>query len=328
MTFAQWFALIDAIRRDHTLCQLTLDAYTEDERGAGLACFSDPTRCAYVILAGTGPGEWPDNCQGVYLTDTEQQIRALEWFTNQVASRQYRQVVASGHSKGGNKAMYLAIRAGAYVDAAVSFDGQGFSQQFQAAYADEIAQHADKITAYALDNDIVNGLLNPIAAPENRIYLTGQQHGSPYVNHAPFALLTPRSADPYRFALRRPGTQGSVGAVSVRFTDYLQTEVDPQELPGLCQLFATSLEGRLRTDLTPDQRRTILRTLVSSAYLERMVEVFYDFFHRIGVDASSREVLLMLLGFNPKDNLDFDALGALARTHIPEALHRLMKRAQ
>jgi hypothetical protein len=326
MTYAQWFVVIDAIRRDRALCQLTLDSYSTDERGARLACFSDSGNRAYVIIAGTGPGEWDDNCLGGYLADTEQQIRTLKWFTDEVIPRHYDRVVASGHSKGGNKAMYLAVQAGDSIDSAISFDGQGFSRQFLAAYADQIAEHSGKIIAYALDNDIVNGLLNPIAPPENRIYLQGESYDSVFAYHAPFALLMRRAADPYRLALRKPGAQRELGKVSVAFTDYLQTQVSPSELPSLCHFLGKSIESRTRSSLNAEQRRAELESLASSENLEPTVDLFTRFFKSIGKNVSSRDVTLLLLGYDPKEGLDIDTLAVLAKVRLPEAFREMIMR--
>ncbi len=49
------------------------------------------------------------------------------------------------------------------VDRCVSFDGQGFSNEFCEKYKEEIEKNSYKITSISAYTDPVNALLNPIA---------------------------------------------------------------------------------------------------------------------------------------------------------------------
>lgn len=367
MTFAQWFAVIDAIRRDPSLCRLRVDAYHADDRGAKMACFSaapapsTPTGGAgapptlpslpnnvakgtpghsagkpsaraaannsetygYVIFAGTGPGEWPDNCAGAYLADSEQQLRALNWFEEAVVPRGYAHVVASGHSKGGNKAMYLAIQEPETLDGAVSFDGQGFSRQFKAAYATAIDAHAGKIRAYALDNDFVNGLLNPISLPENRLFLKGAHADIPFAYHAPYSLLTPRPSDPNRLMLRPRDEQAQLGQLSVAFTDYMQSETDAHDFRHVCDFLGSLLECTTRSTWADAERRQRLVDLSQSPDLNLTAAYLADFLKRMGKNVTTRDIRLVLLGGGSEDALDAQTLAALAMAKLPAPLQDL-----
>jgi hypothetical protein len=374
MTYAHWFAVIDAIRRDDVLRRLQLAAYQDDDRGARMACFTDdgrndpaasaegqgapdsadqrgaasltgrngalgvvrpsgkrggrgaaavPMRCGYVIFAGTGTGEWPDNCAAAYLADSEQQLRALDWFEHAVVPLGFDRVVTSGHSKGGNKAMYLAVQAAEHVDATVSFDGQGFSRQFLAAYAPAIRANTGKIRAYALDNDFVNGLLNPISKPENRFYLKGEHADVPFEYHAPFSLLKPVADDPHRLMLRDATKQSQLGQVSVAFTDYMQSQADDHDLRHVCDYLGGLLECTTRSSWADGERRQRLVELSQSPDLNLTAGYLADFLKQMGRNVSVRDMRLVLLGGGTEDSLDPQTLAAIAVAKLPGALQDL-----
>lgn len=347
MTFAQWFAVVDAVRRDSDLCRVRLDAYHSDDRGAKMACFSDGDtaddaqssaaqaisaarqdktnahRRGYVILAGTGSGEWPDNCSAAYLADSEQQLRALSWFEQTVIPRGYEHTIASGHSKGGNKAMYLAVQEPDALDAVVSFDGQGFSRQFLAAYEPAIRENAGKIRAYALDNDFVNGLLNPICPAENRIFLKGEHEDIPFAYHAPFSLLAPAASDPHRLTLRAPGRQDRLGQLSAAFTDYMQSETDDHDFRHVCNYLGELLECTTRSSWADAERRQQLVELSKSPDLALTAKYLTDFLRSVGQDVTVRDVRLALLGGGTDESLDPQTLAAIAMAKLPAPLQNL-----
>lgn len=324
MSYADWFAVVDAVRRDAALCALTMDAYCMDDRGAKTACFSDAARRAYVIFSGTGAGEWDDNCIAGYMADTQQQLRALEWFEKNVAGKPYRSVVASGHSKGGNKAMYLAVHAGDALDGVVSFDGQGFSREFLAAYADDIKRNAKKIRAYALDNDFVNGLLNPISLPENRIYLAGETYDEPFAYHAPFALLHCPEPSSHRLVLRDVGPQGELGSSAPALTEYLQTVPGESDLHRICNFLGPALEVLTRSGLTDAERRARMIELSKNEDMGLTVDYLSDFFQRMGKNVTARDIVGYLFAGKPGRGLDKDDLAAKAEAKLPDKLQGLL----
>lgn len=324
MSYANWFAVVDAVRRDPVLCALRLDAYCMDERGAKMACFADAAHRAYAIFAGTGAGEWDDNCIAGYMADTEQQLRALDWFEKDVATKHYSHVVASGHSKGGNKAMYLSVHAGDALDEAVSFDGQGFSREFLAAYADDIARNAGKIRAYALDNDFVNGLLNPISLPENRIYLAGETYDEPFAYHAPFALLHRPEPSSHRLVLRDAGPQGELGRSAVDLTEYLQTVPGEADLHRICNFLGPALEVMTRSSLTDAERRARMVKLSKNEDMGLTIDYLSDFFQRQGKNVTTRDIVMYLFSGKPARGLDKDDLTAKAEETLPDKLQGLL----
>ena len=106
-TKEEWDNLIQLAAEDEQLCRLRITERKNDlQTGAKAICFYDEQKDeAVVVFAGTGYNEWRDNFTAGTQTDTKQQIDALEWFE----TLNYENITVSGHSKGGNKAMYIAV---------------------------------------------------------------------------------------------------------------------------------------------------------------------------------------------------------------------------
>lgn len=102
--------------------------------------------------------EWHDNGEGGYLSDTEQQRSALAY----IEKLPYNNITVAGHSKGGNKAQYVAILSDK-VKRGFSFNGQGFSPEFIGKYRKEIINNCHKLLSLAAENDFVYPLLPTIA---------------------------------------------------------------------------------------------------------------------------------------------------------------------
>lgn len=183
MTKEEVTTLLQDLQNDETLKTLVVDGYVNTEiRGA---CFVDPaTQEAVVVYRGTGPAyaAWDDNCQGGYLSDTDMQKEALE-FAKKTADK-YGDITVTGHSKGGNLAQYVTVVMGDQVDRCVSFDGQGFGDEFLEKYADEIAANKHKIRSVNAHNDYVNILLTAIA--DETVYLANDKKG--LLGHSPYGI--------------------------------------------------------------------------------------------------------------------------------------------
>lgn len=153
--------LLNAIEADESLKNLIIvDSVDTEIRGI---CFADPDGDAVIAYRGTGGAyaAWDDNCQGGYLSDTDMQKEALAFAEK--CAKDYDNITVTGHSKGGNMAQYITVLMGDKVDRCVSFDGQGFGDEFLEKYADEIAANKSKIRSVCAYNDYVNILLTPIA---------------------------------------------------------------------------------------------------------------------------------------------------------------------
>lgn len=166
MTGKDWQNIIQAVQNDDTLMNMTIATTHTDTAGGGgqSAIFvSESTGEAVVAFRGTAGDEWADNFIGGNVTDTPYQQNALEWYQSayQENGLDGYEITITGHSKGGNKAKYITL-LDSTVDHCVSFDGQGFSDEFMEKYADQIANRQDLIENHNVDYDFVNILLNDV----------------------------------------------------------------------------------------------------------------------------------------------------------------------
>ncbi|MDD4590772.1 MAG: DUF2974 domain-containing protein [Parabacteroides sp.] len=111
MTRAEWVEILEFIEADTELCSYTLtNGVGEDSDGLRAACFVNGNDVNVVFRATGGDDEWHDNGQGGYLSDTQCQIEALDYF-NGLPYYTSADITATGHSKGGANAMYAAVAA-------------------------------------------------------------------------------------------------------------------------------------------------------------------------------------------------------------------------
>lgn len=164
------------------------------ETGMRAACFVDdtnnPSDVNVVFRGTTSDGEWHDNGQGMYMSDTPEQIASAEYINN-LPEKYGNNLTVSGHSKGGNRAQYVTITTDR-VERCISYDGQGFSKQFVDKYNDKIMDRKSRIKSISAENDMVNTLLQPIAG--ERIYIKTKDQGGLFKifnmkNHNPCILL-------------------------------------------------------------------------------------------------------------------------------------------
>ena len=126
-------------------------------------CYKNPaTGQGIITYKGTsGYEEWRDNTLGLTQRETPLQQDALRFYNE--CSQQFDDMIVTGHSKGGNKAMYVTIAAeDDKISKCVAFDGQGFSNEFLEYYADRIVERSKKITNCAISTDFVHGLMKSI----------------------------------------------------------------------------------------------------------------------------------------------------------------------
>lgn len=165
---AEWEALKETVRQNKEYFSgiKVQSAESVEQAQRNVAFKNENTNEVYVVYRGTGSKEWHDNAFGadIAIIDTVQQINALQ-FVNQVADNKQNKdskIITSGHSKGGNKAMYTAVLS-ERVAATYSFDGQGMGPGFLGAYHDQIRANQYKITSICNRSDFVNVLLTSIA---------------------------------------------------------------------------------------------------------------------------------------------------------------------
>ena len=174
----EWAARIRYMQKNKEICSLIVKEYNSDVH---CFLFEDPNNPGHAIVAfeGTrGGDEWKDNVEGLIRADTNAQMKAKAY----IDSLGYESITVTGHSKGGNKAMYVAITCDK-VDRCVAYDGQGFSKKFIDKYSAEIQNRASIIKNYSLSNDYVHILMFPIPGaqqiymePGNRVNNFGEAH--------------------------------------------------------------------------------------------------------------------------------------------------------
>lgn len=196
MTNQEWLDLLEAVQSDPHLRDVVLVTTYEDNGAEGSgggqsALFVDPSNNeAIVVFQGTAAKEWKDDFLGGTRTHTSdgvstmQQEHALEWYRS-LALDKYSSITLTGHSKGGNKAKYITVLDDS-VTRCVSFDGQGFSDDFMTHYSDRIAANQGKISNHNADYDYVNLILNDIGETH---YYKGNNigYGGFAENHCPNA---------------------------------------------------------------------------------------------------------------------------------------------
>lgn len=185
----EWRDIIQAIQSDDTLCNTKIESCYQGSCEEKSVLFNNPSANeAVVVFQGTASKEWKDNFQGGAATDrpdgvsTAGQENALKWYQSQNLDG-YDSITVSGHSKGGNKAKYITVMDDS-VDRCISFDGQGFSDEFVDKYQDRIADNQYKIHNHNTSGDFVNILLNDIG---DKTYYEGFNYGDGKFleNHCP-----------------------------------------------------------------------------------------------------------------------------------------------
>lgn len=186
-------------------------------------CYTDD-KDANPVVAFRGTGgtieAWTDNFDGAYLEDTKIQKIADDFVRYECGI--YDGIVVTGHSKGGNLAQYVTVKHEEMIDSCVSFDGQGFGDDFISANEKNVASASGKITSVSAYNDFVNILLTCIAG--ECIYVANI--ASPEAAHSPVTLLTSNEFDEDgNFITTR--SQGPVSKELSKLTNIITGALDP-----------------------------------------------------------------------------------------------------
>lgn len=143
MTSSEWKELVSMVKAEPSLLNYKVTNYKDDNKtGMRVACFvndeSNPTDVNVVFRGTSGDYEWHDNGEGGYLSDTNQQQMAVD-YVNGLPDKYGNNMTVTRHSKGGNKAQYVTVVTDR-IAKCVSYDRQGFSEEFIQNYADQIAK--------------------------------------------------------------------------------------------------------------------------------------------------------------------------------------------
>lgn len=167
---------------------LRLTHVTDEYEGSIRAgCFVDETGKATVAFRGTGGSyqQWMNNFEG-YGDLAQQSQKDAAAFIN---SLPYDDIDVTGHSNGGDQAMYVTIVCADKVSRCVSYEGQGVSKEFVIEYADEIAKNKHKIKNICGSKDFVSPLLIDVSAETYYVNSNSELAGG-YLNHGAYGILT------------------------------------------------------------------------------------------------------------------------------------------
>jgi len=190
MDVTEWKTVFAHIKNDKKLCSYVVTNYENNAKtGMRAACFVDnaknPTDINVAFRGTSSDNEWHDNGAGMYVSDTPEQIASANYI-NKLPESYGNKLTVTGHSKGGNRAQYVTI-ATDRVGRCVSYDGQGFSQQFIQKYGDKIEERRRWIKSISAKEDPVNALLQPIAGEIT--YIETEKQPGLLDNHKPCILL-------------------------------------------------------------------------------------------------------------------------------------------
>ena len=151
--------------------------------------FKDPDGNYYVAYRGTGDGRWADNGNGMTVPSTEMQEAAREYFDAMAekyfvdANAEGKQIIVTGHSKGGNEAQYVYMTSEYeyLIDSCYSHDGQGFSgsarEHFIEKYGPDYEEKLSHMYSICGEDDYVHDLGYVIIPEENTYFVETSSSG-------------------------------------------------------------------------------------------------------------------------------------------------------
>lgn len=254
LTKEEWDAIYEMAKSDPAILNLKVtNMSSEEATGAKMACFVDEDGQAYAVFAGTGANEWRDDCVAGTMADSPQQQKAKAWLD----SLPYDNLIVSGHSKGGNKAMYVAVTSDKVLEC-YAFDGEGFSQEFCLKYADRIKQMKNNIHLRANYRDFVNVLLINIAGDAQ--YITNDTdvaNAGEY--HAPNALFKYEKGK-IVYSIGEYGADAQDPAMKMlhEFTEYLLENATETE-----KIVALSVLGEILTKFLGGEKGVVREDIIA-----------------------------------------------------------------
>ncbi|MDE7287396.1 MAG: DUF2974 domain-containing protein, partial [Lachnospiraceae bacterium] len=210
---------------------------------------------------GTGDGEWPDNGIGMTSAVTIQQKRALSYFEQVVETlniRDSQRLIVTGHSKGGNKAQFVAMET-KYIkllDVCYSVDGQGFSEQAIRRWKERYGERGyrsrtQKLYGIQGENDYVSVLGNSIIPKGHIRYVATPVEKSNFAGYHDIkymfaSLVYDEKTGNYRtvFGGRKnndTGKQGELGTYAALLSSHVM-ELTPDKRDGCAAVIMQLME--------------------------------------------------------------------------------------
>lgn len=309
----EWAGIIRYLKSSRMKDLVLSETMTSSKNTTLALCFNEEnSNEAIVAFRGTSASdnEWVDNVEGLNASDTKAQKEALDF----IESLPFDDITVTGHSKGGNKAMYVTITSDK-VTRCVAYDGQGFSQEFIDKYWAEIQAKGGSITAYSLSTDYVHALLFPVPN-STQYYCQGYGVANIGEHHSPnsfFAtdkdgnILLDENGNPIVIKI----VEDESIVMLHQFTTFVINNApdgEKTEIVGflselLAMVFAGDIESQAIIDYVLKQPDTLALIL---AYLVKYMDEY-------NIDADEIDKLLTTLGLNELNQLitltDFDVLG-------------------
>lgn len=267
---------------------------------APIVTFANGDDAVVVFWGTTSADEWYDNfIAGHESVDGSSYQNAALDYINEVDSK-YKNITVTGHSKGGNKAQYVALKSDR-VDRCVAFDGQGFSKAFidDENNAELINKNKGKITLISSDHDIVNAMLFDVAGEVlyvdssdlPREYLTIEATGKYWMmyHHKPSILL---NADGYLYNYEGVQPAPIVGFVS-DFSEYMSSIDDVDARQKVFEFVATIAKMKLGPDQDDDGIRKMLLDVENTEEVAIFLAYTFEFAESNGL---TYDDMLTILG--------------------------------
>ena len=190
--------VLKAIKGDSELMKMQISAtHQMDGHASGYtAILVEPnTKKAIVVCRGSSTAkDWGDNVRlakdgdgsdGVSSRQQESVLKFYkDWRKNQ--GKEYNDIVAIGHSKGGNNATYLTIMDDS-IRKSFTVNAPGFSDKFFEKYRDRIEKNGLKVYNNNTENDIVGTIMNQIG---HKKYYTQLSHNNGFIDtHLATAIM-------------------------------------------------------------------------------------------------------------------------------------------
>ncbi len=148
-------------------------ARNENNGGSGFVGYAIDTGDIPIVVSrgtehmfklGSDQTDMVDNLQLSYDPDTDQQMATKAFLDQVIDEKGYAQVDMTGHSKGGNNALYAAVMTEhpAQIGRCVVFNAPGFGTEFINKNQDRINTQKEKIIEIQNEHDIVSSLLTNI----------------------------------------------------------------------------------------------------------------------------------------------------------------------
>lgn len=146
----------------------------------------------FVAYRGTGDGNWPYNADSAYGYEASEMQKWASSYFDDVMDQRYsgQEVYVTGHSQGGNNAMYASFfsKNNKYITNYISFDGPGFSQEMidQARYLNSNEYYEQiRQKGYAINGneDFVHNLGEGHMTPEDHIRFVEARMDDPTGTH-------------------------------------------------------------------------------------------------------------------------------------------------